>query len=109
VPVVFAVSGDSIVSAVDHKPKRTPRLQRLLNIEANPLVSLLVDHYDDDWERLWWVRADGIASIVTAGKTHATAVDLLVARYEQYRDRPPIGPVIDISVTNWRGWRASQE
>jgi PPOX class probable F420-dependent enzyme len=109
VPVVFAVSGDRIVSVVDHKPKRTTRLQRLANIQADPRVTLLADHYDDDWGRLWWVRADGTASIAESGKAHATALGLIVARYEQYKNRPPDGPVIDISVTKWSGWRASEE
>ena len=108
-PVVFAVRGHSIVSVVDHKPKRTTRLQRLVNIQANSAVALLADHYNDDWGRLWWVRADGTASIVESGKAHTTAVDLIVERYEQYRDRRPDGPVIDISVTKWSGWRASPE
>ena len=59
VPVTFAVAGDMVYTAVDAKPKRTTALRRLANVAANPRVSLLVDHYDDDWSRLWWVRADG--------------------------------------------------
>ena len=109
VPIVFAVSGNTIVSIVDHKPKRSSRLKRLANIEANSAVSVLVDHYSDDWGRLWWVRADGTASILESGRDHAAAVDLLVARYEQYHDRPPHGPAINISVTRWSGWRSEEE
>lgn len=109
VPIVFAVSGNTIVSIVDHKPKRSSRLKRLANIEANSAVSVLADHYSDDWERLWWVRADGTGSIFESGRDHATAVDLLVERYEQYQDRPPHGPVINISVTRWSGWRSGEE
>ena len=63
VPVVFAVRGEVVVTAVDHKPKRTPDLKRLRNIAANPEVSLLADHYSDDWDRLWWARADGTAEL----------------------------------------------
>ncbi len=59
VPIVFAVEGDIIYSAVDHKPKRTTALRRLANMAENPFVALLVDYYDDDWSRLWWARADG--------------------------------------------------
>ena len=58
-PVTFAVLGDIIVIAIDHKPKRSMNLKRLRNIADNPRVSLLVDRYDDDWSQLWWVRADG--------------------------------------------------
>ena len=67
VPVVFAVDGDVVWTAVDDaKPKRSPRLQRLANLRAEPRCALLVDHEDDDWTRLWWVRADGVAEIVDA-------------------------------------------
>ena len=62
VPIVFAVEGDTIYNAVDHKPKRSTQLRRLANIAENPAVSVLVDYYDDDWDELWWVRADGVAS-----------------------------------------------
>ena len=68
VPCTFALLGDAtIVSAVDHKPKRTTALRRLANIAANPRVALLADHYDDDWEALWWARADGTARVVAPG------------------------------------------
>jgi len=107
VPIVFAVAGDEIVSAVDHKPKRSVHLQRLANIAANPAVAVLADHYSDDWTQLWWVRADGQAAILEAGRDHAGALDLLVEKYDQYRFRRPEGPVISISVKAWSGWRAS--
>jgi PPOX class probable F420-dependent enzyme len=104
VPIVFAVAGDVIVTAVDDvKPKRTRSLARLVNIAAEPRVSLLADHYDEDWSRLWWVRADGVATVVD-GDTDAVA--LLGARYGQYRDQPPPGPVIRIQVECWTGWAA---
>jgi PPOX class probable F420-dependent enzyme len=64
VPVVFALVGDVVTTAVDHKPKRSTSLQRLANLRAEPRCSLLVDHYDDDWTRLWWARADGRAEVV---------------------------------------------
>lgn len=107
VPVVFALDGDRIVTAVDHKPKRTTRLQRLSNIRANPDVSLLADHYDEDWDRLWWVRADGQASIIESGREHAEAIDRLVDRYDQYRSFRPDGPVVVVDVSRWSGWEAS--
>jgi len=104
VPVTFAVAGDVIVTAVDHKPKRTTALRRLANIAANPRVSLLVDEYSEDWTSLWWVRADGPARVVEAGPDRATAAARLVAKYDQYRARPPAGPAIVIEVRRWRGW-----
>jgi PPOX class probable F420-dependent enzyme len=107
VAITFAVDGDSIVSAVDHKPKRTMRLRRLANIEANPRVSVLTDHYEDDWSKLWWARADGLARIVEPGADeHDSVVTLLAGRYDQYDERRPDGPAIVISVSRWSGWRA---
>jgi PPOX class probable F420-dependent enzyme len=106
VPVCFAVDGDVIVSVVDDKPKRSTRLQRLDNVRAEPAVSLLVDQYDDDWTQLWWVRADGVASVLESGGEHARAIDLLVAKYVQYRERRPAGATLVIAVEAWRGWAA---
>jgi PPOX class probable F420-dependent enzyme len=104
VPVTFAVDGDTVYSAVDAKPKRTTALRRLANVEANPRVSLLVDHYDDDWSRLWWVRADGTARILPepAGEA-ARAAALLGERYPAFALR---GPVLAVDVTRWTGWSA---
>jgi PPOX class probable F420-dependent enzyme len=104
VPCCFALGGDTIYSAIDHKPKSTQLLQRLTNLRANPNATLLVDHYADDWSTLWWVRADGVGRILGAGSDHANAIALLVAKYHQYRDEPPAGPVIAIDVTTWRSW-----
>ena len=104
VPVVYAMVDDTIVTAVDHKPKSTTRLQRLANVRSNPQVSLLAQHYREDWTALWWVRADGKGTVVEAGPTHAGAIEALVAKYEQYRRRPPSGPVIVIAVDQIAGW-----
>jgi PPOX class probable F420-dependent enzyme len=102
---VFAAAGDHIYHAVDHKPKRTTDLKRLRNIRENPRVSVLVDHYDDvEWERLWWVRADGTARIVEDDAERQEPVRLLMEKYAQYREHPPEGPVIAVEVTRWSGW-----
>jgi PPOX class probable F420-dependent enzyme len=105
VPICFALDGDTIVTAIDHKPKRTTALARLRNIEGNPAVAVLADHYDEaDWAQLWWVRADGIATVV---ESSPRAIELLAARYEQYREIPPTGPAIEIAVHRWSGWAAT--
>jgi len=101
VPVTFAVDGQRLYSAVDHKPKRTRALRRLRNIAANPAVSLLVDHYDEDWATLWWVRVDGLAHLEAMVDR---AVEVLGAKYPQYVGVPPAGPVIVVEVVTWRGW-----
>ena len=105
VPVCFAVDGDTVYSAVDDKPKRTRRLQRLRNAAANPAVCLLVDHYDEDWARLWWARADGRARVLEAGSVEARrAVALLRERYAQYRSMTLDGPVLAVDVDRWSTW-----
>ena len=109
VPIVFALDGaDRLVSAVDHKPKRTLELARLANVEANPAVTLLVDHYDDDWARLWWVRVRGVASVLRTGAARERAIDALVARYDQYRLVRPAGAAILVDVTELTGWAAAE-
>jgi PPOX class probable F420-dependent enzyme len=105
VPVCFAVVGDCVVSAVDHKPKRTGQLRRLDDMRAAGRATVLVDHYDDDWTALWWVRLRGTARVVeSADQEHDAAVAALVTKYEQYRERPPAGPAIVVAVSEWRWW-----
>jgi PPOX class probable F420-dependent enzyme len=107
VPVAFAVDGNRLYTAVDAKPKTTRNLMRLRNIRANPQVAVLADHYHGDWDELWWVRADGRAAIVADPGLMAGPIALLTERYPQYREVPPAGPVIAISVERWIGWAAS--
>jgi PPOX class probable F420-dependent enzyme len=111
VPLVFAAHCGEIVTAVDHKPKRSRRLRRLRNIAAHPAVCLLVDSYDEDWDLLWWVRADGDARVLPPGTRdeYTTAIALLREKYAQYRQRPPDGPVIAVTVHRWHGWRAAPQ
>lgn len=107
VPITFAVEGARLYFAVDHKPKRSTNLRRLRNIAENPRVAVLADHYADDWTQLWWVRADGNAEIWEDGPGREHALDLLAARYEQYREQRPAGPVVVVTVTNVSGWSFS--
>lgn len=112
VPVVFAVHAPAdadtpatIYSAVDAKPKSTQRLRRLANIERDARVSLLVDHYTDEWAHLWWVRADGRAEVHHNGEQMATGYGLLRAKYPQYERIALNGPVITVEVTHWSSWQ----
>ena len=112
VPVVFAFDGGSqgghgvVYTAIDAKPKTTRWPRRLANIESNPEVCLLVDHYTDDWTKLWWVRVDGVAAIHQDDETMDTGHRLLRAKYPQYQSVPLVGPVIAVSVTRWSSWHA---
>jgi PPOX class probable F420-dependent enzyme len=107
VPVTFAAVDDRIVTAVDHKPKRTTELARLRNLRARPRVCVLADHYEERWEALWWVRADGVARILSGAGDAAEreeVLDLLAAKYPPYRLRRPQGAVISVAVERWSGW-----
>jgi len=108
VPCCFALEEGRIWTAVDHKPKRSLRLQRLANVRANPRASLLVDHYEEDWTRLWWVRVDGPAEVLESGPERDWALAALAAKYAQYRDAPPEGPVIAVTAERWRAWSARE-
>jgi PPOX class probable F420-dependent enzyme len=104
VAVTFAEAGRRIYIAIDHKPKSSSRLTRLRNIEQNPSVSLLIDHYSPDWEALWWARMDGRARVLEPGNAPDEAVGALRAKYPQYREMPLDGPVIEIEPTRTTGW-----
>ena len=107
VPVTFALDGDLLYTAVDAKPKTTRQLRRLRNIRGNPRVSLLADHYREDWDLLWWARADGLATILAAAPAIAGPARLLAERYPQYGENPPDGPVVRVAVSRWSGWAAA--
>ncbi|WBQ06115.1 TIGR03668 family PPOX class F420-dependent oxidoreductase [Kribbella sp. CA-293567] len=104
VPVVFALTGDELVIAIDQKPKSTTDLRRLRNIAANPNVTVLCDRYAADWRQLWWVRADGRARVDAA---NPAAIELLAVKYPQYVLDPPRGPVITVTIEHWSGWSFS--
>jgi PPOX class probable F420-dependent enzyme len=116
VPVVFAVDWDTqadpagtatVYTAVDGKPKTTQQLRRLTNIESNPAASVLVDHYADDWTQLWWVRADGVATVHRDGAAMQARYQALRAKYAQYQSVSLDGPVVAITVRRWSSWHAA--
>jgi len=106
VPIVFALDGETLYSAVDRKPKRSLRLRRIENARTRPDVTILVDHYDEDWSRLWWIRLRGRARVLDEGPEREHALALLAEKYLQYRDEPPDGPVLAVDVSEVREWRA---
>lgn len=87
VPVCYVFDGSRCFSAIDAKPKRVParELRRVRNVEVNPQVSLVADHWDEDWARLAWVIVEGRADVLTTGAERAAAVGLLRDKYAQYR------------------------
>ena len=106
-PVCFVLAGEALYWAVDHKPKSGRPLRRLLNLAQNPAVELVVDHYSDDWNELWWVRVAGDAELAGPGPEAEGALDLLAAKYPQYRDRRPPGPVVRVRIHRWSAWSGS--
>ena len=106
VPCCFALDGDVLYTGVDDvKAKTTAALRRLDNIRLHPETTVLVDHYDDDWSTLWWIRIDGNSRIVDAGSAEErSGSELLAEKYEQYRQHPLPGPLIAVEITRWSGW-----
>jgi PPOX class probable F420-dependent enzyme len=111
VPVCFALLAtgdrDVIVSGTDEKPKRSLSLQRLRNLRANPAAALIVDHYEDDWTHVWWVRIDGRGRVLDDGPERDAAIDALREKYVQYERVGLPGAVLVIDVERWRGWSYS--
>lgn len=112
IPVVFALNRDAVYIAIDEKPKTTTRIRRLRNIEENPQAALLIDHYDDDWTKLWWIMLRGRAEILTPGTWTASeandALSALRTRYPQYAAHAlEERPLIRLTITNVTRWSAS--
>jgi len=107
VPIVFVLDGETLYTAVDAKPKRSRRLRRIENARVRPDVTVLVDHYADDWDGLWWVRLRGRARVLDSGQEAAQALRLLAEKYEQYRRERPGLPVLAVDVRDWLGWEAA--
>ena len=106
VPIVFALDGGTLYSAVDRKPKSSSKLRRIENARARPDVTILVDHYEEDWARLWWIRLRGRARVLDDGDEREHALALLREKYSQYVKEPPEGPVLAVDVTEVREWQA---
>lgn len=99
--------GDRVHIAVDHKPKRSTELRRTANLRATGQACLLIDHYDEDWSQLWWVRLDGHGAQVDDPRQASRIIDALAAKYPQYREQRPDGPVLTVEIQAYRGWAAT--
>ncbi len=104
VPCCFIRYGDTVWSAIDAKPKTTLAVRRLDNLARQPSVCLLVDHYEEDWDRLWWIRLDGQARVLADASERDRALDALATKYPPYVAHRPPGPVIAVTITGWRSW-----
>jgi PPOX class probable F420-dependent enzyme len=108
VPCTFVLDESGrIIIGIDNKPKSTRNLRRLRNIGDNPRVSAIADYYDDDWNQLWWARADGAAAVENSGDGHRVRWRQLTSKYPQYRDQVLDGPIILVTVDSWSGWASA--
>lgn len=110
VPCVLALVEDTIYVPVDTKPKRTRRLARLANVRRDPRVTVLVDEYEETWERLWWVRIRGRGRIVEGGDEATRALAALRAKYRQYASLTDTDllPLLAVDASDWACWTASE-
>jgi PPOX class probable F420-dependent enzyme len=106
VPITFALVAETLYSAVDAKAKSSRKLRRIENARRRPDVTVLVDQYEEDWTRLWWVRLRGRARVLEAGDEAERALALLVGKYDQYQRDAPGPPVLAIDIDEWRDWDA---
>jgi PPOX class probable F420-dependent enzyme len=109
VPVCYAFDGARCYWVVDPKPKRTRELRRLRHIAENPRVALVVDHYEEDWRALRWVLVEGPAAVVAEPAERARALELLAAKYPQYRALGlpgSAGPAVVIAAERIVAWRS---
>jgi PPOX class probable F420-dependent enzyme len=104
VPIVFALVGDTLYTAVDSKPKRSRVLRRIENARRRPQATILVDHYEEQWSRLWWIRLRARARVLDGGAEAESALAALCEKYEQYRVEKPGAPVLALDIAEWRGW-----
>jgi PPOX class probable F420-dependent enzyme len=105
-PITFAVADDAVWSAIDSKPKRSAEPARVRWLRRKPRAALVVDRYDDDWERLAWVQLLGTVEVLALDSGPA-GLEALTAKYPQYRAEPPPGPLLRFEVERALCWRAA--
>lgn len=107
IPICFVTEGETVYFTIDEKPKKKSgsSLKRLSNIEVNPYVALVVDHYEEDWNRLAWLMLQGRAEILLSGSEHDRAQAHLKRRYRQLRAmRIEALPVVAIRIERTASW-----
>ena len=107
IPICFHYDGNRFYSVLDQKPKRTAvtNLKRVRNILANPNVALVIDHWQEEWQGLWYVLVNGTADLLYEGPEHQQAIASLREKYPQYRTMDlDTNPIIRITPTNIIRW-----
>jgi len=115
IPICFSLdpAGPVLYTPLDDKPKRSSdplALARVRDIEADSRVTVLVDRWDEDWTRLAWLRAEGLATIMAPGTPddphwREAVIAALRVRYPQYAaHKLETRPLIRVEferVTSW--------
>ena len=107
VPVCFVFDGQAIYSVLDAKPKTTPlrQLRRVKNILANPQVSLVVDHYEENWDKLQYILVSGDAELLESDEKWVVAIAMLREKYPQYQamdlDQSPVIKITPVRYSPW--------
>jgi len=111
VPIVFVVVDNELFSPIDGKPKSGKTLQRVRDIRRDPRFTLLLQHYDEDWRKLWWLRCTGEASVIATDELDDAALGNVVAalhdKYEQYKETAILhdaGQLLRLSVNETKAW-----
>lgn len=106
VPVVFALQDSRFYSFTDAGPRLAKRLR---NLRHDPRVAILIDDYDEDWAKVWWVRLRGTGRVVESGPEWELARRLLREKYPQYATTPAesFGPAMAVDIDHWSGWTYS--
>ncbi len=112
VPICYAFDGHRFFSVIDQKPKRVAarQLRRVQNIADRPAVSLVVDHYSEEWTQLGFALVSGTGEVLWEGDQRETGLELLRNKYPQYREMPlaeqPIICITPERVTTWGSMEA---
>ena len=103
----------------DGKPKKSIQPRRVTNAIHNPVGSLLLDSYVDDWTQLWWIRADLEITVIfpdEADPITTSAVDQAIGKleekYKHYDDTPVLrspATLLMLRPTAMTSWCATEE
>jgi coenzyme F420-0:L-glutamate ligase / coenzyme F420-1:gamma-L-glutamate ligase len=109
IPLCYWFDGARFYFAIDEKPKRghAMALRRMRNIAANPRIALVIDHYEEDWNKLAYVLVRGQAGVVDDREEYILALRNLRDKYPQYRAMAlsrELNPIVRIDPDHVHVW-----
>ncbi|MBI2486016.1 MAG: TIGR03668 family PPOX class F420-dependent oxidoreductase [Deltaproteobacteria bacterium] len=110
VPICYVFDGKNLYTPIDKKPKRVSvrELKRIRNILENPKISIVIDDYYEEWNKLTYVIIHGRAELMESGEEYQRSLRLLCEKYTQYVDMNlstlnlPVIKVIPDRILFWR-------